>query len=78
MRWAVESTLREIEKVRVKKRTDDILRNDAEADPGRMPRHEKHPKVRNPHCKQQHNTHKSERNSPERHSTTSPATEILE
>src|SRR5260221_14610725 len=59
----VEPALREIEKVGIKQRTDEILRDDAGADPGCMPGHDKHPKVRGPHCEQQHNTDKPERNS---------------
>src|SRR6266404_5699449 len=59
----VEPALREIEKVGIKQRADKILRNDADADPGRRPGKKKHPKMRNPHGQQQPNAEKPERNS---------------
>src|SRR6266849_4265359 len=59
----VEPALREIEKVGVKQRANEILRNDADADPGRMPGKKKHPKMCAPHGEQQRNAKKPERNS---------------
>src|SRR6266852_8845311 len=59
--------LREIEKVGVKQRANEILRNDADADPGRMPRKKKHAKMCDPHGKQQRNAEKAERNSSRQH-----------
>src|SRR6266436_9364641 len=57
----VEPALREIEKVGIKQRADEILGDDADADPGRRPRKKKHPKMRDPHGQQQPNAEKPER-----------------
>ena len=58
----VEPALGEIEKVGIKQRAEEILRNDADADPGRVPRNEEYAKMRRPHGKQQHDAGKPERN----------------
>src|SRR6266851_3551177 len=42
----VEPALREIEKVGIEQRADEVLCDDADADPGRRPGKKKHPKMR--------------------------------
>src|SRR6266853_59469 len=63
----VEPALREIEKVGIKQRADEILRDDADADPGRRPGKKKHPNMRDPHGQQQRNAEKPEWNGRRQH-----------